>query len=130
MLVASAAAGLYAASSGMRLPEARDLPAVALAGLLAFAISSVALIQGQLTASAGTASMIVASIPLFTSLLAVAFLGERLGAGGWSGVAVGFCGVALITLGEGAASASTGGRFSCYLRPPPWAPTSSSRSPT
>ncbi len=101
MLVASAAIGLYGAASGMRLPEARDLPAVVLAGLFAFAIYGVALNHGQLTASAGTASLIVASIPLFTSLLAVAFLGERLGVGGWSGVAVGFCGVALITLGEG-----------------------------
>lgn len=83
MLVASAAVGLYGAASGMRLPEARDLPAVVLAGLFAFAIYGVALNHGQLTASAGTASLIVASIPLFTSLLAVAFLGERLGVGGW-----------------------------------------------
>jgi hypothetical protein len=38
MLVASAVVGLYGAASGMRLPEARDLPAVALAGLFASAI--------------------------------------------------------------------------------------------
>lgn len=102
MLVASAAVALYAAASGARLlPEARDLSAVALAGLFAFALYNVALNRGQLTASAGAASLIVASIPLFTALLAVGFLGERLGVRGWSGVAVGFCGVALIALGEG-----------------------------
>jgi drug/metabolite transporter (DMT)-like permease len=101
MLVASAALALYAALSRMRLPRRRDLPAVALAGLLAFALYNVALNYGQLTASAGAASLIIASIPIFTALLAVAFLGERPDALGWSGIAVGFSGIALITVGEG-----------------------------
>jgi drug/metabolite transporter (DMT)-like permease len=101
MLAASATVAIYALPSGMRLPEVRDLPAVVLAGLLAFSLYNVALNHGQLSASAGTASLIIASIPLFTALLAVAFLGERLGGGGWSGIAVGFFGVAMITLGEG-----------------------------
>ena len=101
MLVASVALAVYAAFSRMRLPRRRDLPAVALAGLFAFAIYNVALNYGQLTASAGSASLIIASIPIFTALLAAAFLGERLDVTGWSGIAVGFCGVALITIGEG-----------------------------
>jgi len=103
MLAASATVAIYALPSGMRLPKVkvRDLPAVVLAGLLAFSLYNVALNHGQLSASAGTASLIIASIPLFTALLAVAFLGERLGGGGWSGIAVGFFGVAMITLGEG-----------------------------
>jgi drug/metabolite transporter (DMT)-like permease len=100
MLVASAALALYAAFSRMRLPSVRDLPAVALAGLFAFALYNVALNYGQLTASAGAASLIIASIPIFTALLAVAFLRERLDALGWSGIAVGFSGMALITIGE------------------------------
>jgi drug/metabolite transporter (DMT)-like permease len=37
------------------------------------------LAYGQLTVPAGTASLIVATIPAFTSLWAVAFLGERRG---------------------------------------------------
>jgi drug/metabolite transporter (DMT)-like permease len=101
MLVASAVLSIYALVSGMRLPDTRDLLAVVLAGLLAFALYNVALNYGQLTASAGAASLIIASIPIFTALLAVAFLGERLGALGWSGIAVGFSGMALITVGEG-----------------------------
>jgi drug/metabolite transporter (DMT)-like permease len=101
MLIASAALAVYAAVSGMRLPEARDLPAAVLAGLFAFALYNVALNYGQLTASAGAASLIVASIPIFTALLAAAFLRERLDALGWSGIAVGFLGVALISVGEG-----------------------------
>ena len=101
MLVASAALVGYAVFSGMRLPEMRDLPAVALAGLFAFALYNVALNRGQLTASAGAASLIIASIPIFTALLAVAFLGEWLDALGWLGIAVGFSGIALITWARG-----------------------------
>ena len=101
MLIASAALAVYAAVSGMRLPEARDLPAAVLVGLFAFALYNVALNYGQLTASAGAASLIVASIPIFTAVLAAAFLRERLDALGWSGIAVGFLGVALISVGEG-----------------------------
>lgn len=100
MLVASAVLAVYATISRMRLPEARDLPAVALAGLFAFALYNLALNSGQVTASAGVASLIIASIPIFTALLAAAFLGERLDTLGWSGIAVGFVGVALITVGE------------------------------
>lgn len=101
MLVASAALAVYAAVSGMRMPEVRDLPAAVLAGLFAFALYNVALNYGQLSASAGAASLIIASIPIFTALLAAAFLGERLDALGWLGIAVGFLGMAGITLGEG-----------------------------
>jgi drug/metabolite transporter (DMT)-like permease len=101
MLVASAALAIYASFSRMRLPRGRDLPAVALAGLLAFAVYNVALNYGQLTASAGAASLIIASIPIFTALLAVAFLGERPDALGWAGVVVGFSGIVMITVGEG-----------------------------
>jgi drug/metabolite transporter (DMT)-like permease len=101
MLVASAALAVYASFSRMRSPRGRDLPAVALAGLLAFAIYNVALNYGQLTASAGAASLIIASIPIFTALLAVAFLGERPDALGWAGIVVGFSGIAMITVGEG-----------------------------
>ena len=40
-------------------------------------------------------------MPVFTALLAAAFLGERLGLLGWIGTAVSFGGVALISAGEG-----------------------------
>ena len=101
MLFASVVLVLYAVPGRLRLPEARDLPAALLAGLFAFALYNVALNYGQITASAGAASLIIASIPIFTALLAAAFLGERLDGRGWAGIVVGFLGVALITFGEG-----------------------------
>src|SRR5215217_8088213 len=71
-LMASFVLAIYAVFSGMCLPAARDLPAVALAGFLAF-----------------------------SALWAVAFLQERLGARGWTGIMVSFLGVALISFGKG-----------------------------
>jgi drug/metabolite transporter (DMT)-like permease len=85
----------------MRLPERRDLPAIFLAGFLAFTVYHVALNYGEVTVSAGAASILINTAPLFTALLAVTFLGERLRALGWVGMAVSFAGAALIALGEG-----------------------------
>jgi drug/metabolite transporter (DMT)-like permease len=100
-LVASAVLAGYAALTRMRLPERGDLPAVFLAGLLAFAVYHVALNYGEVTVSAGSASILIATAPVFTALLAVAFLGERLRALGWLGMGVSFLGSAMISLGEG-----------------------------
>lgn len=100
-LVASSVLALYAAFSGMRLPRAVDLPALALAGFLAFSAFTVLLAYGQLTVPAGTASLLIATIPAFTTLWAALFLGEHIVALGWAGVTVSFLGVAMISFGEG-----------------------------
>lgn len=101
LLVASAALALYAVWVRMGMPEARDLPVIALGGLLAFAVYHVALNYGELTVSSGPAAVLVNTAPIFTALLASAFLGERLGSWGWAGLLVSFFGAALIGLGEG-----------------------------
>jgi drug/metabolite transporter (DMT)-like permease len=100
-LVASTVLAGYAAITRMRLPERRDLPAVFLAGFLAFTVYHVALNYGEVTVSAGAASILINTAPIFTALLAVVFLGERLRIIGWVGMAVSFCGAALISLAEG-----------------------------
>jgi drug/metabolite transporter (DMT)-like permease len=101
LLVASAALALYALWVRMRMPEARDLPMIALGGFLAFALYHVALNYGELTVSSGPAALLVNTAPIFTALLATAFLGERLRFWGWAGMFVSFFGAALIGLGEG-----------------------------
>jgi drug/metabolite transporter (DMT)-like permease len=102
LLAASAALGIYALlSRSVRLPTVRDLPGAALSGLLGFGLYNAALAYGQTTVSAGTAGLLHASVPVFTALLAVAFLGERLRGLAWAGIAVSFSGAALISLGEG-----------------------------
>ena len=100
-LVASAVLGVFALIRRMPLPERRDLPAVFLAGFLAFTLYHVALNYGEVAVKAGSASVLINTAPIFTALLAVAFLGERLRVLGWIGMAVSFFGAALISLGEG-----------------------------
>lgn len=98
---ASFVLAVYAFLTRMRLPERRDLPRLALAGTLGISIYHVALNYGEQTVSAGAASLIIAAGPIFTALMAAAFLGERLTGWGWVGIGISFSGVALITLGEG-----------------------------
>jgi drug/metabolite transporter (DMT)-like permease len=100
-LLGSALLVVYAAATRMPPPAWRDVPAVLLGGLLGFFGYHTGLAFGEVTVEAGAASLIIASVPVFTALLAAAFLGERLGPLGWTGTAVSFCGVALISLGEG-----------------------------
>jgi drug/metabolite transporter (DMT)-like permease len=100
-LVASAVLACYAAIMRMRLPERRDLPAILLAGFLAFTVYHVALNYGEVTVSAGAASILINTAPIFTALFATLFLGERLRRLGWLGMAVSFAGAILISLGEG-----------------------------
>jgi drug/metabolite transporter (DMT)-like permease len=100
-LIASAVLGVYAIVTRMRLPEPRDLPAMLLMGLVGITLYHVPLNYGEVTVTAGAASLLISSAPTFTALLAVLFLGERLKVWGWVGIGVSFAGAALIAFGEG-----------------------------
>ena len=100
-LVASVVLAGYAVLTRMRLPDKRDLPAILLLGFLGITIYHVALAYGQVTVTAGAASLLIASGPIFTVFLATAFLSERLRIWGWLGIVLSFIGVSLIALGEG-----------------------------
>lgn len=71
---------------------------VALLGFFGFTLYNVALNAGEVGVTAGTASFLIGSAPVFIALGAVAFLGERLTWWGWFGSAVSFSGVAVISL--------------------------------
>ena len=100
-LTASTVLGIYALASRMRLPKLRDLPLIAVLGLLGITGYHLSLNVGEMTVTAGSASMLIASAPIFTALLAGFFLGERFRAIGWLGVGLSFLGVVLIAFGEG-----------------------------
>jgi drug/metabolite transporter (DMT)-like permease len=100
-LVASLALLVYAVCKRMPLPERRDLPGIFLAGALGVTFYHLGLAFGQKTVTAGAASLLVNSSPVFTALLSTALGHERLGRRGWLGIAVSFGGISLIALGEG-----------------------------
>ncbi len=109
-LVASTVLGIHALVTRMRLPARRDLLSIAVLGLVGITGYHVTLNIGELTVTAGAASLLIAAVPIFSALLATVALRERLTVWGWVGIVVSFAGVALIALGEGSRSGS-GFRF-------------------
>jgi drug/metabolite transporter (DMT)-like permease len=99
-LVASGVLVVYAIITRMPLPHKKDIPFVLFAGILGFTGYHVPLNFGEQTVSAGAASLLIGTVPIFTSLLAVLFAGETLSRWGWVGIATSFCGAAIISLGE------------------------------
>lgn len=100
-LIGSAALLVNAVVIRMPLPARRDLPAIAVLGLTGITIYHVAQNAGQQTVTAGTASFLLASVPVFTALLALIVLRERLNHWGWLGIGISFVGVALIAFSTG-----------------------------
>ena len=76
-------------------------------GLVAISIYHTALNAGERTVSAGTASLLINTGPIWTALIATAFLGERLGVRGWLGTLLAFGGAVVVSAG-----AAGGFRFS------------------
>jgi drug/metabolite transporter (DMT)-like permease len=99
-LVASAVLAIYAGVAHFRRPRLRDLPGLLLSGFLGISVYNLALNYGETRVTAGAASMLVASVPIWTALAARVWLHEKLTATGWAGVFVSFAGVALIASGE------------------------------
>src|SRR5882724_13280149 len=100
-LVASLVLAIYAAVVHFRRPEVRDLPGLALTGLIGITFYNIALNYGETRVTAGAASLLIASVPIWTALFARFMLHEKLTALGWVGVLLSFAGVALIASGEG-----------------------------
>lgn len=100
-LVASVVLTIYGLATRMGLPARRDLPAFVVAGAVGIAFYNVALNYGELTVSAGAASLLIASAPIWTAVLAAMLFRERLAMAAYLGIAVSFGGVALIAWGEG-----------------------------
>jgi drug/metabolite transporter (DMT)-like permease/GNAT superfamily N-acetyltransferase len=100
-LVASATMGVAAIATRMRLPKREDMGRIALAALFGITFYHLGFTFGEMKVSAGAASLIIAAGPIWTALMAIAFLGERLNKWGWTGVTLAFSGVTAISFGEG-----------------------------
>ena len=83
------------------LPAWRDWWIFAAFGLTGIALATVFLNTGLKYVSAGSGSFLIGTVPVFSALLALIFLRERLGGRGWLGIGVSLGGVGLIALGEG-----------------------------
>jgi drug/metabolite transporter (DMT)-like permease len=91
----------YGTFTGLRLPARRDLPALAITGAVGIAFYNTILNYGLVTTPAGTASFLIASTPIWTALLAIFTLGERLNTWGWTGILISFIGIAVLARERG-----------------------------
>jgi drug/metabolite transporter (DMT)-like permease len=100
-VVASLVLVAYAGLAHFRRPEGRDAPGMFLAGIVGISFYNLALNFGETRVSAGTASLLIASVPIWTVLFAGFALHERIAPRAWVGVLICSAGVALIACGEG-----------------------------
>lgn len=100
-VIASAVLAVYAAVSHFRLPQLRDIPGIVLTGFLGITFYNIALNYGETKVPAGTASLLIASTPIWTVLFATLGLKERLRPWGWFGILLSFTGAGIIALSEG-----------------------------
>jgi drug/metabolite transporter (DMT)-like permease len=101
LAVASSALALAAPMLGVRLPRRADLPAIAFCGATGMSAYQLLLNWGEVHVSAGTASLLIAVAPVFSLLLAAAFLGEALSWAKAVGSLVAVAGSAVIALAGG-----------------------------
>ncbi len=85
-------------------PPVRDLLRFAFAGAVGISLYNLALNSGQESVSPGVASLIVNTVPIWTSLFSIALFGERLTARHWVGTLLAFSGVSILGLQQGGSS--------------------------
>ncbi|MGE5702652.1 MAG: DMT family transporter, partial [Clostridia bacterium] len=86
-----------------------------LLGGLGFAVYHTSLNYGEQTVSAGVASLVVSTAPIFSALLALLFYRERFGTRGWIGSVIGLAGVLLVSFGTDAGLTLTSGAWLILL---------------
>jgi len=92
---------VVAARGGLRVPRGRDWIAFIALGALGQAAYQLLLNTGEATVDAGTAALLISCAPILASVMAVAFLGERLTWLGWGGTAIAFLGAGIIAASAG-----------------------------
>ena len=104
LVIGSVLLGVLVGSRREALPRRRDLPLIALCGVLWFAAYNVLLNAAEQHIDAGTASMLVNIGPILIAILAGLILGEAFPKTLFAGCAIAFAGVAVI----GFATANSG----------------------
>ena len=107
-LAASAALIVVLVIKKTALPAKADWKWFALGGAIGFFLYMLAFNKGCETVTAATGSVVLATVPVLTALLARFIHGERLMPYQWVAMAVEFLGVALLTLMDGVFSVNAG----------------------
>lgn len=97
-LIASAVLLVLARVYRFSLPDKKDLPLCILSGLTGFTLYVITFNLGTATVASATASVLVATSPIFTALMATALFREKLMRYQWVAIAVEFLGILIMTV--------------------------------
>lgn len=90
------------------VPKGRVLLWILPSGFFGFFLYMIAFNQGCVFVTAATSSVVIATVPVITALLARIFRGERMSAVRWIAMAVEFSGVVALTILKGGLSLNSG----------------------
>lgn len=107
-LVASLFFLIVALYKRIGLPELRDIPKFLLSGALGFTFYMITFNEASRSLSSATGSIIIATAPVITALLANVIFNEKIRAAGWIAIAVEFGGILILTLWDGVFSVNSG----------------------
>ena len=91
---------------GMALPQKKHIPLFLLSGIFGYVIYTVAMNIGLQTLPSATCSLLVATSPIMTAVIAARVYQERISLLSWTAIFVAFAGVAILLLWD------SGGAFS------------------
>lgn len=107
-LAASCTLVAVAVLSKMKLPHKADLPWFLAAGAVGFFLYMIAFNKGQETVTASTGSVVIATVPVITALLARFVYKEKLYRFQWAAIVIEFAGVLVLVLMDGVFSINIG----------------------
>lgn len=90
------------------LPAVRDIPLFFALGATGFSVYVLTFNIGAESVTVATSSIIIATVPVFTTLAALGLYREKLNKTGWIAISVEFLGVIIICLWDGVFSLNTG----------------------
>lgn len=100
---------LFAAAVRMRWPDRRDILPLFGLGIIGISIIQLTFSFGITTVDPGTATFLVATVPVMAAVLARVFLAERLSMAGWTGIGLTVAGTTALVIGQGEGLAYTRG---------------------
>ena len=92
----------------MERPRVKDMPYFLVSGGVGFFFYMIAFNQGQAAVTSATASVVIATVPVITAILARFFYRETLQAVQWVAIAIEFVGVAVLALMNSSFSVNSG----------------------
>lgn len=102
IVIAAVALLLVAPFAKVRMPRSRDLPMLALCGATGITAYQLLLNWGEVHVAAGTASLLIATVPAFSVLLGSLLLKEGLSRNIVLGSVVAIAGAAIVSMAKGA----------------------------